>query len=482
MACVRCSIRSGGSRIRVLLPPAIRGFFGQINVVGWGFVGFGIGGTALKLMDILAGFMIVRTLSPSHYALVAVIVGTVPVYSTILISGILPAIFSTCGRGACDMPAILGLRAAARRSLVLQNRLLAVGMTAISGLLLSRLTDGLAEWLLGVAAIMMLSAVSALLAISDVTLQMAGRQQVVLFGSALQSLIRLGVVVGLLPLQDAATLPIVFVSVLAVGCNVVFCSHAIRERGTVGVACFRQFELQVRQMRRRSLPTDIFQAFFGQFYYWVLTWFAGPSAVAGFAAVTRLGQITFPLTLIFRGYVVPGFARSAPSSPLFGYFLSLVSLSILVMMPLLGICLLKPDAVLAIIGPRYSALTVELKVYSVALVLAVAGDLADQLLRSRGRFQPPHAAILIDLLAFTIPPLAAETISVHTMMASAALVSLSRVLRFGIYAAIVLRRTRSTSHKKLDSTESPANPAEAGGFDRCSKRGLAELLERGTDK
>jgi O-antigen/teichoic acid export membrane protein len=124
------------------------------------------------------------------------------------------------------------------------------------------------------------------------------------------------------------------------------------------------------------------------------------------------------------------------------HYVALVGFVAAILLPLVIISFIFPQAVIAILGPNYNDLEIPLKLYAIALVFWVSGDLADQLLRSRGLFLPPLINISIETAAFLIIPLINREVTVANTFASFLLVAIARLLRFGLFAADRLRAPR----------------------------------------
>jgi hypothetical protein len=420
------SLRAPLRRLIALGDRAFRPF----NMLNWGVLSYGFGGTAARIIDLVTGILIVRSLSPGRYAIYAIMVGTAPIYSTIFISGILPALLKN--GASCDASHVLEVQISAENALVKENFWPAVATLVATAFLVARLSSDPVQIFLGVLGTVALAGILALQSLSDAALQLARKHVFVAGGAFLQSLIRAGGL-PLLFLGDSAAIPLVFISVAAIGCNFKFCCYAMGRRKP-RPETLKEFSREVVEIRRRSLLTDIFQAGSGQFYYWMLAIFSGPVAVAGFAALTRLGQVTYPLTLLFRGYFVPGFARlpSAPSLQKYFYFLSMSSL--LLTAPVIMLAWIYPREILGILGADYVELTVELKLYAVGLGLWIASDLADQLLRSRGSFMSAWLAIFLDSGALVVPLFFFGHVTIVAVLWSLVTASVIRLMRFGVFA------------------------------------------------
>jgi O-antigen/teichoic acid export membrane protein len=413
--------------------------FRPFNILSWGVLSYGFGGTAARVIDLVTGILIVRSLSPARYAIYAIIVGTAPIFSAILISGIFPALLKNGASASCDVANVLEVQMSAERALIKENFWPSVAILVISTILIARISSDPVQIFLGVLATISLSGILALQSLSDAALQLARKHIYVAGGAFLQSLIRAGGL-PLLLLGDSAAIPLVFISVAAIGCNFKFCCYAMGRRNPVRPETLKEFSRQVVEIRQISLLTDLFQAGTGQFYYWMLAIFSGPVAVAGFAALTRLGQVTYPLTLLFRGYFVPGFASLPSGSSLQKYFYFLSMSSLLLFAPIIMLAWIYPKEVLGILGADYVELTLELKLYAVGLGLWIASDLADQLLRSRGDFMSAWLAILLDSTALVAPLSFLGDVTIVAVLWSLVTVSVVRLMRFGIFALSRFRR------------------------------------------
>ena len=415
------------------LPYIARLFLERFDLRGWRVVLFGIGGTIARIVDLITGIIIIRSISPDAFASYALAVGTAPVYSTILLSGVLPSIWNLAGRGFSNLNAVIALRRQAEISIYRQNSLIFPLLALVTTPLMVQVTQDTASMLLASAATIALASATAHQTIADATLQLARRQITVLVGALIQTLVRI-VFLPLVLLGDRAVPWLIASSVLAVICNYLFCRFML-----VGSSCNQgfpsyDFDENVRSIRKRSFPIDIFQALSGQFYYWLLAFFAGPAAVSGFSALARLGQVTYPLSLLFRGYFVPGFARLPATAPLAKDFLALTAIASLLILPAVATAILYPDYVLLILGDSYRELKFSLFLYATGLLFWVVSDLADQLLRSRGAFLPPLLSMTIDLTSFLVPLLIFRRVSIEVALCSFVAMSFARLLKFVVFA------------------------------------------------
>ncbi|TQF35671.1 hypothetical protein UNPF46_23915 [Bradyrhizobium sp. UNPF46] len=309
----------------------------------------------------------------------------------------------------------------------------------ISLLLMMQVAEGLFQIAFGAFVIVALSIVGAHQTVNDAVLQLGHRQMAVVGGALIQSCVRLAAL-PLLSIQYQAANLMMATATIAVLLNYAFCRRRLRSAVESRSDMALDFSSEVRSIRRRSIPTDIFQAASGQFYYWALAFFAGPVAVAGFAAITRLGQLMFPLTLLFRGFFVPGFAKLKNVTSLQRYFFALLFLTAIATAPIVSIPLLWPEYVLKVLGPHYIHLADALVVYSAGVLFWVVGDLADQLLRSRGLMQPPIWSVTLDSIAFLFPLILAGEVTVLLTFWSFLCIASVRLTRIVCFALLSLRR------------------------------------------
>ncbi|UPJ74480.1 hypothetical protein [Bradyrhizobium sp. 187] len=424
---------------RVLFAPLLR-FLQKFNLLTWTFLAFTVGGTAARVLELISGIVIIRSVSPVDYATYGIMVATAPIFSMILLSGILPVLWTHVSRRE-GAEYVLAARSAAESSLYSQNWWVVCIGTAAVIVLLTRVAEGPIDIALGTLAVLAMSVITAQQAINDASLQLLQKQGIVTIGALGQSLIRLAAL-PLLSFHNHAVALMLAAAIFAAFLNCVYCRHMLGDSiANPNDSHCPAFASEVSRMRRRSLATDAFQALSGQYYYWLLAFFAGPVALAGFAALTRLSQVLFPLALLFRGYFVPGFAKLESGVSIAKYFLALLGCAALLILPVASIPLLWPAHVLQVLGPNYLELTAPLMVYSAGMLFWITADLADQLLRSRGYFQSPMIGIALDCIALAAPALLASEITVYVAFICFLSLSLMRLARLTALAALSFRPT-----------------------------------------
>jgi len=180
----------------------------------------------------------------------------------------------------------------------------------------------------------------------------------------------------------------------------------------------------------------------GQFYYWILAIFAGPLGVASFAALTRLGQTLYPVTILLQGFLIPGFSRLRTQSDVRKYFFALVLTSGLILVPVIVICFVFPTSVLRLIGPNYRDLELALQLYAIGAVLHQMAEFSDGLLRSRGKIMKAWISIPIDAAVFLIPILIFGGSSVTQVALAFVFISAMRLIKFALMGILSFRQRR----------------------------------------
>ncbi|QIB34266.1 hypothetical protein [Ancylobacter pratisalsi] len=406
--------------------------------------GYLAGGMAARGIDLVTALLIIHHLTPEKYAVYATVVGTSPIYSIIFVSGILPIYMSIIGQHSDETAKIIALRQHARRLILRENWWTYLVAAIVCSILLGRLTPSILDIFIGVIIIMMSCAIGSLMRIEEVSLRITGRQLVIVYGSFLQSFIRVAGL-GFLLLGDEAIYFLLATTVVGLLGNLLLISRSLdRSFGSVPADASLVAEMtdRSRGMRRNSLPVDSFQAATGQFYYWVLAFFVGPVGVAGFAAIARLGQTLYPVTVLLQGFLIPGFARLRSQHDLQKYFFALVVAVGLVLLPIVVVCYLFPSYVLLLIGPDYSNLGLALKLYAAGLVLHQMSEFADGLLRSRGQIMKAWITIPIDAVAFLAPILIFGGSSVAQVALAFVFISTTRLIKFALMGLVIFRKRR----------------------------------------
>lgn len=140
---------------------------------------------------------------------------------------------------------------------------------------------------------------------------------------------------------------------------------------------------EIRTGVRRQMPVEIYYVFQAQLVLVVLSIFGSVTDIAGYGALTRIGQLLLPVEALTYAFLVPTFTRASPTRAL-RIYLPLVLLTMVPGAILVLVSAVYPKMLLWLIGPNYAGLQAEIFVAAVVTMLARGAGTAWNLLAHRG--------------------------------------------------------------------------------------------------
>lgn len=156
---------------------------------------------------------------------------------------------------------------------------------------------------------------------------------------------------------------------------------------------------------KHQLPVEAFYVSQMQIVLLLLAFRADATVIAGFGALMRIAALLGPIRMVNSAFFIPivAQAKTRVGLKILG-FTALIGLPCLI---LLGLTILWPDMVLALLGEKYAGLRNEVAVMGVATLLSVSSGAFWNLVAHRGwveftLFQIPIAAAWVAFCYFFI--------------------------------------------------------------------------------
>ena len=345
------------------------------------------------------GFLILRQLSVSEYALYTIVTSLLGMLTVISDGGVNTGLVASGGRVWKDFDKLGSALAAARK---LRNRMYCVALV---------IALPASMWFLHSIEITLISAIflSALICANFFVLSIGNFYQVVpKLHQDLIAMQRVNITASFSRL--ILTLALTLVKPTAVACVVcaVICqtwaSSRMRaltdKRANKYSKSDPATELEMGRLLARILPGALFYAFSGQISIFLAVTFGSTEMVAQLGALSRLGAIVAFFSSIFTFLIVPRFARyDAGSGLLLKKYIISISLVMCFCLFLAFFAYKYPKAFLWLLGEKYFALDTELFLSVANACFALISTSAYQLNSSRGGVLSPIVTIPVLLMS-----------------------------------------------------------------------------------
>ncbi len=392
----------------------------------------------VQVLGFAAGLLIVRAMSQTdygHYTLAMTMIGLA---SILLDLGVMTAVVAVGGSWHAQPGRLSAVLADARH---LQRRLALIGLLLLPVFAAMLLAQGLPPALV-VALTLLIFACAGLQLRNNLALAV-----VRLRGNlALQQSLEVGINVVKLALVIGATA--VFLDPrVALGINVacagvmfvILRRHLIGEIGPPAAAS-GEFAPALNRMVKRQAPNAIYHCISGQLAIWLIAMLGSAENVAEVGALGRLALFFTIIGAVVTAIVQPYFARADRHPEIVSAFWATNLFFAALTMALVAAALLYPGALLWILGPKYSGLTVEVVWMVLAACLASWAGTAYAIGTARGCVLP--AMVVIPAGVVTLAA-AAWLLDVSTVagsfMLNTAAAAVTAMLSIG-YVALCLRR------------------------------------------
>jgi len=133
---------------------------------------------------------------------------------------------------------------------------------------------------------------------------------------------------------------------------------------------------------RRQIPMEAFYCIQSQFAYAIVAYYGAVGQTAAIGALSRIGQLLLPVSVLAGTYVIPRFAQAREG--VLGRFFGWVLLASLPALSLVVLSILWPGPLLQLVGNNYAHLHTELVISCLGAGAYTVAGIAWQLLANRG--------------------------------------------------------------------------------------------------
>lgn len=144
----------------------------------------------------------------------------------------------------------------------------------------------------------------------------------------------------------------------------------------------KEYAREIRIIYKRQLPTELFYVLQLQAVLIIISFFGTTNDTAAFGALSRIGQLLAPFSVLVGAYAVPHFVQCKQH-----VLRSLLKWCALTAVPgiiLVVLSIVYPEALLWLIGPNYANLNSELIVFCIGLVISLTATTFFQLVANKG--------------------------------------------------------------------------------------------------
>jgi hypothetical protein len=186
--------------------------------------------------------------------------------------------------------------------------------------------------------------------------------------------------VYLLGLQGALAASLV--NTLFAGLRVPFVRRWLRRELPPGAAPVAEDQRSIRAITRRQIPMDAFYCLQSQFAFGIVAYYGAASQTAAIGALSRIGQLLLPVSIVVGAYVIPRFAQAREH--VLRQYLGWLLLASLPACALVLLAWLWPGLLLLLIGSHYAGLDLELLIACLGAGAYSIAGIAWELLANRG--------------------------------------------------------------------------------------------------
>ncbi|WP_432261527.1 hypothetical protein [Cupriavidus sp. TMH.W2] len=185
----------------------------------------------------------------------------------------------------------------------------------------------------------------------------------------------------LLGLQSALAASLV--NTLFAGLRVPFVRRWLRRELPAGAAApVAEDQRSIRAITRRQIPMDAFYCLQSQFAFGIVAYYGAAGQTAAIGALSRIGQLLVPVSIVVGAYVIPRFAQAREH--VLRQYLGWLLLASLPACALVLLAWLWPGLLLRLIGSHYAGLNLELLIACTGAAAYSIVGIAWELLANRG--------------------------------------------------------------------------------------------------
>jgi hypothetical protein len=133
---------------------------------------------------------------------------------------------------------------------------------------------------------------------------------------------------------------------------------------------------------RRQIPMDLFYCLQSQFVLGIVAYYGAVSQTAAIGALSRIGQLLVPVSVVAGAYVIPRFALARDH--LLRRYAGWMCLASIPGCTLVLLALLWPSLLLKLVGSHYAGLTTEVAIACLGAAIYSIAGIAWELLANRG--------------------------------------------------------------------------------------------------
>lgn len=404
---------------------------------------FGSAQVVVQVLGFVAGLVIVRTISQTdygHYTLALTMIGLA---SILLDLGVMTAVVAVGGAWHAQPARLRAVLGDARH---LQRRLALIGLVLVPVFAAVLAAQGL-EPASVVALTLLIVACTGLqlrnnMALAVVRLRGHLRLQQVLEVGL--NLMKLAMVIGATAIFLDAQMALAINLACAAAMFVILRRHLIGDIGPPGPPS-GEFAPEIRRMVKLQAPNAIYQCASGQLAVWLIALLGSAENVAEVGALGRLALFFALIGAVVTAIVQPYFARAESHREIVSAFWATNLFFAALTALLVAAAAFYPGALLWILGPKYSGLTVELVWMVLAACFAAWGGTAYSIGAARGWIVPGFVIIPAGVVTLALSAWLLDVSTVAgSFMLNTAAAAVAAVLSVG-YVIFCLRRQANTA-------------------------------------
>ncbi len=356
----------------------------------------------IQIMGFLTSILIIRTLSPAHYALYTLALTFLGMMSVLADGGIGAGVMSQSGKVWQDRGR---LGVVLQTGLKLRKQFSLGALILVSPLFACMLRYHGADWtqIIGIElALLPLFYVQLSEGLLTMVPNLHQEVRAVQWINLRKFVLRFFLICVVL-----VTLPYTATIILATGIATTWSNWRMHRLSASLCELDREEDPAVRreilQIVKRSLPSAMFFCISGSLSIWLISFFGETKAIAEVGALNRIARIVFFITIIIRMVLVPRFSRLPEDRHLLlKRFFQVQGFACLVALGIVAGCFAVPDLILWLLGENYRALGFELKVQAVFIGVTFVGQSINSLASARGYILKPLPLITSQIIGQVI--------------------------------------------------------------------------------
>lgn len=155
-----------------------------------------------------------------------------------------------------------------------------------------------------------------------------------------------------------------------------------RELPAAAAAPVAEDQRSIRAITRRQIPMDAFYCLQSQFAFGIVAYYGAANQTAAIGALSRIGQLLLPVSILIGAYVIPRFAQAREH--VLRQYVGWLALGSLPACALVLLAWLWPSLLLRLVGSNYAHLEVELLIVCLGAGACNIIGTAWELLANRG--------------------------------------------------------------------------------------------------